>query len=197
MSPGKARKIAFDWDGTLVDCRARQTAVLAGVWKDSWSGVAMPDFESVVEIKTRRHEYAQSAGETWHLRRKCPESSGTMAARNRETRNGYACDAVFPDALAALEKVVANGCPAVIVTARTIPGNVRDQIAKLNIAALISNVYSWLSLPRRANKKERGPYTRKGDGIYRRFRNRFSSGTTCRDFIRRSGNVRPAVARVS
>ncbi len=138
MSPNKRHKFAFDWDGTLVDCRARQVAVLASVWSRAGKFREM-DLELCWQWKREGMNTLQALIKTGVPENKAVE----MAAQWKqevEQPQWLVQDVVFPGALPALTKVVAEGFCVIVVTARMNPDNVQRQVSQSILSGVIDDV---------------------------------------------------------
>lgn len=139
MSLNKRRKFAFDWDGTLVDCRARQMAVLASVWNHVVKCGKL-DLESCWQLKREGMSTLQALLKIGATGKNALEVAAKWK-REIEQPQWLEYDAVLPESLAALTKAVANGFSVVVITARTNPGNVQKQISSSCLSSMIDDVH--------------------------------------------------------
>ena len=138
MSPTKKPVFAFDWDGTLVDCRARQLAVLASILNEL-AATRRFDLESIWQCKREGMNTCQALQSLGLSNTEAAIVSERWQQEIEQPR-WLEHDAVLPDAYAALEKTVVSGFFVVVMTARAHPLNVQNQIAGSVLSRLIGAV---------------------------------------------------------
>jgi phosphoglycolate phosphatase-like HAD superfamily hydrolase len=138
MFLNKRNWFAFDWDGTLVDCRERQVAVLSDVIPRV--SRASLDLGAWWQRKTEgmtTHQSLVAGGMT-------PADASAVAnlwVAEVEDERWLELDMVYPQAQAALGSVVAHGFLPVVLTARKRSEGVRSEILKSSIGRLVEETW--------------------------------------------------------
>ncbi|HEX3720175.1 MAG TPA: hypothetical protein VH595_19670 [Verrucomicrobiae bacterium] len=138
MSFVKRSWFAFDWDGTLVDCRGRQTAVLRDVLSRI-SGVSI-DPDAWWRRKTEGLSTHQALIEAGIIPTVASAVTNSWVAEV-ENENWLELDVVHPQALPALEVVLAHGFSPVVITGRRNAEGARSQILKSSIGRLVGEIW--------------------------------------------------------
>jgi phosphoglycolate phosphatase-like HAD superfamily hydrolase len=139
MLRDKSPKFGFDWDGTLVDCRNRQTAVLDAIWKELGIGEPL-DLDSCWNLKREGLSTFQALLRLG-VAEKTASSVATRWKLEIEQPKWLAHDTTLPEGLAGVEKAASSGYSIVVVTARTNQSNVRQQIAGSPFANIIDEIF--------------------------------------------------------
>jgi phosphoglycolate phosphatase-like HAD superfamily hydrolase len=145
MSSAKQNWFAFDWDGTLVDCRERQVAVLSEVLA-RFSGAAV-DLDAWWGRKREGMSTQQSliaGGLTPPVARAV---TGSWIAEV-ENERWLKLDVLFPQAVSALNLVLTQRFAPVVITARKNSERVRSQIRNSSVGKLVEDI--WVVNPRDA-----------------------------------------------
>ena len=137
MSSAKQNWFAFDWDGTLVDCRERQVAVLSEVL-GRFSSAAV-DLDAWWGRKREGMSTQQSliAGGLTPVARAV---TGSWIAEV-ENERWLKLDVLFPQAVSALNLVLTQRFAPVVITARTNSERVRSQIRNSSVGKLVEDIW--------------------------------------------------------
>jgi phosphoglycolate phosphatase-like HAD superfamily hydrolase len=138
MSSAKQNWFAFDWDGTLVDCRERQVAVLSEVL-GRFSGAAV-DLDAWWGRKREGMSTQQSliaGGLTPPVAWAVTESW----IEDVENERWLKLDVLFPQAVSALNLVLTQRFVPVVITARKNSDGVRSQIRNSSIGKLVEDIW--------------------------------------------------------
>ena len=138
MSYSKQLTIGFDWDGTLVGCKAKQLAVLAKVWAESFQPAGL-DLELFWQLKREGLNNLEALAK-FQISEEMAQLLAMKWIHEIEQPQWLALDIVSYEGIAALQKWNAFGYSVIIITARSCSENVIAQISNSCLASLIADV---------------------------------------------------------